>query len=235
MAKTRSCVFCEATPLSAEHIWPEWLGEFFKSRGAKQWRYSHGGRHRISGGWDLTVKRVCGPCNFGWMSQIEGRAKEPLTKLLTAATAREPLSIEEQEVLSTWAYKTALVLNFLFRSPSSQFEVLPPSLYKNFFKSKGPPCSARVWASTYGGPIKGVQARRNSVVIGELAPDGLSVLPSGIRAFCTTIVIDRCMMQVVDRIEGDAIDLFDEPHPQCDIPWPAFGLRHLSKYGQTTI
>jgi hypothetical protein len=56
----------------------------------------------------LTVKCVCEQCNNGWMSRLENRVRPHLEPLLTGQP--RVLDAEAQTTISTWAVKTAMVL-----------------------------------------------------------------------------------------------------------------------------
>jgi hypothetical protein len=58
-----------------------------------------------------TIRRVCGPCNNGWMADLEA-ATEPLVTGMLAGE-RPVLGAAEQDTLSRWMYKTALVVALL--------------------------------------------------------------------------------------------------------------------------
>lgn len=61
----------------------------------------------------ITTKKVhwfCEPCNTGWMSQIERRAKLALLPLIEGE--QRVLTVEEQHIIATWAYLKAVVIAF---------------------------------------------------------------------------------------------------------------------------
>jgi alkylhydroperoxidase family enzyme len=51
--------------------------------------------------------RVCGSCNHGWMSQLEGDAREDVSKLGRGLRTIEELDVASLGVLARWAAKTA--------------------------------------------------------------------------------------------------------------------------------
>jgi hypothetical protein len=64
--------------------------------------------------------RICRACNNGWMSQLEGRVKPILIRLLADPHELAHLTQEERGIVATWTAKTAAVLNraFSFGNPS---------------------------------------------------------------------------------------------------------------------
>jgi hypothetical protein len=91
MASARQCLFCDSHNLTREHIWPDWLVELFpKGNYSATQAHSEFGtltRHAK----DITHKArfVCGDCNRGWMSEIEGIASEFLKPVIAHSTHRD--------------------------------------------------------------------------------------------------------------------------------------------------
>ncbi len=122
----RECIGgCGATypsgEFTREHVLPSWIRNRVTARPNN--RLSHYGV--VSSGQEfkyahdmdnLVVRKVCAPCNHGWMSALEGRAK-PLLESLVDGSDSVPtnrplidLSEENAALLSRWAIKTALKL-----------------------------------------------------------------------------------------------------------------------------
>jgi hypothetical protein len=59
-----------------------------------------------------TVAIACASPNHGWMSELEEKAKPILTPMIIGQ--RVELNDEEQRIVSTWAVKTAIVLQHAF-------------------------------------------------------------------------------------------------------------------------
>ncbi|MFD9467199.1 hypothetical protein [Streptomyces sp. NPDC060027] len=64
-----SCVFCGGSPVTKEHVFPQWLNQYLPPgrQQTEQARYGAGAFDvtRQSMGLDFTVKKVCAPCNKG--------------------------------------------------------------------------------------------------------------------------------------------------------------------------
>jgi hypothetical protein len=123
----KACVFCGGKPLTKEHILGDWLKAHVP-------RLAEWTLHTVSSGSPMMIdgqavtleviergfsyrsgnpasrslKIVCGPCNSGWMSRIQDRAKPILVPLLRNAWARE-MSTEDRETLATWCALTTTV------------------------------------------------------------------------------------------------------------------------------
>jgi hypothetical protein len=97
--------------MTSEHAWGEWLKPYLRNRQNKHRHHRrivtavgpHKTSIRIRAGGPLTssARVVCGPCNSGWLSRIQKRAKPYLIPLIEG---RETLIGEKaQAAIATWA------------------------------------------------------------------------------------------------------------------------------------
>lgn len=108
MARQSQCLFCQKQAGSREHLWAAWIHQRIRRR--QPVRIDFGDRSvRMSNDPEIKVKTVCGTCNNGWMSNLE-QACIPLIGSLMQDLAA-PLDPAQQTLLSTWAVKTAMVLD----------------------------------------------------------------------------------------------------------------------------
>jgi hypothetical protein len=93
-----------------------------------------------------TVRDVCEPCNTGWMSDLESRAKP----LLSGPITDRPYSysIPDQFVIAVWATKTVLVA---LRAIPRQPEVISPAMYRWFAEHRAPLPNSVAWIGRYDG------------------------------------------------------------------------------------
>jgi hypothetical protein len=116
----RTCLFCEGTPVSLEHVWPEWTAAVWVDAPSYTHDYKSGDeliRSWPALGPDVTAKVVDKNCNDGWMSTLETRAKPLLVPMARGESVR--LDEAEQKILALWALKTVLMFKSLeLRSPS---------------------------------------------------------------------------------------------------------------------
>jgi hypothetical protein len=89
MAETsagRRCVFCGGRGLTNEHALPAWISrDVFNDAASVEHSVlaqGHSPRTFSSNSFDQTVKQVCGPCNHGWMSQLEVEARGVIEPML---------------------------------------------------------------------------------------------------------------------------------------------------------
>jgi hypothetical protein len=144
----RRCVFCEREQaLTLEHVLPLWLGTLFPAG-----RVSHQHkteeevlRTHISKELDAKVRRVCRQCNTGWMHELE-QATRPVLSPLILGRGRM-LVPTEQEILSVWAVKTALMCEFLHPSTRGASR----EHFQTIYRALKPPDTANVWLAAYDG------------------------------------------------------------------------------------
>lgn len=124
----RACVFCGATPVTKEHVWPQWLSredwaELLHRAGddLPQLRLGIGAmpdgttgvvnflkdRGRSASVARHVVKAACASCNNGWMAALEAEAKPVLLKYGEQRHAQ--LTEWERTVLCRWLLKSAAV------------------------------------------------------------------------------------------------------------------------------
>lgn len=135
----RSCIFCQGSPLTKEHVWPRWLAKQAgidaelnqvvpsdERRPIKRLRVVNGQtstwleeKGRSPKQSDHVVRAVCAGCNSGWMADLEGTCKPILTRQM--ADRNHVPSAFEREVLVRWLIKTTAV----YEMDDPQSVVLP--------------------------------------------------------------------------------------------------------------
>jgi hypothetical protein len=102
----RKCLFCSNTADSKEHLWADWILQSLKHRVPIRQKIGKFPGKEFRG--PLTVKCVCESCNSGWMSRLESKAKPIIGPLMHDLSYA--LDSSQQETVSVWAIKTAMVL-----------------------------------------------------------------------------------------------------------------------------
>jgi hypothetical protein len=144
-------MFCGRTPLTKEHVVGEWSSRFadFDHRSIVQLCDREGETRDIrewrARAYDRQARVVCASCNSGWMSDLETRVS-PL--LVPDRLDGRLLSHDEQELLATWAMKTALVLN---AAETPDRRVIPPKVARRFGRDRHIPTPTEVWITSYTG------------------------------------------------------------------------------------
>jgi hypothetical protein len=110
----RECIFCGSAASTKEHAWPNWLIQQFPAGSGAEIEGQRGAEPVLrwkSKGHSQQVRNVCAQCNNGWMSALEGEAKEIIEPLL--GVSRYDLSVSARRTLTRWAMKTAMVFESL--------------------------------------------------------------------------------------------------------------------------
>lgn len=156
----RVCVFCGGAPVTKEHVWPQWISGLLDRWGPfKITRMDD--PMRWAPALDIQVRRVCGSCNSGWMSDLETRAQPVLEPLILAKPDTRLLSPAEQRILASWAMKTTLMAA-LIESSTAAF---PAAEYERFLKKRLQPSkSTCIWLGARGGNTSAAQLRLKEIV-----------------------------------------------------------------------
>src|SRR5579863_10352130 len=111
----RTCVFCGASPVTKEHLWPRWARRFATDPTFDRYavRVDHAQRGSTTDAWGgppfaMRAGLACAPCNSGWMSTLEADVSAILDPRGLAARA---MTAAEQAALAVWATKTAIVFD----------------------------------------------------------------------------------------------------------------------------
>lgn len=153
------CVFCGADEVTDEHVWPDWISrflneampgvEFGKARFAVD--PSTLEQRQVGRKWggpqlDIKVKRVCEPCNSGWMSDTEKAAIPYLKPMILGEQV--PVDRRAREVLSAWAFLRVVMAEY---THPKQIAV-PESHRRWLYKERKPPRKGvYVWLAGYLG------------------------------------------------------------------------------------
>lgn len=141
----RSYVFCGGSPLTREHVFPQWLAsvlpeqERFRGQDLaevypNQTKAAEPVHREMKEKFtSTTVRRVCAPCNHGWMGDLERAARPTLTRLIQGELLR--IRAKEQACLAFWAAKTSLMFEFTNTVGISA----TPDQYKHVFDRREPP------------------------------------------------------------------------------------------------
>jgi len=124
------CIFCGSSDLSNEHVFAQWLLEYFNIKMADfvYTRYSVTGdikstrRHVLN---KFLNGHVCKKCNNEFLGEIENSAKNIIIGLNNGT---EEISEKYSHILSKWFFKTAIQLNYCANSE----HIVPKEHYSSF-------------------------------------------------------------------------------------------------------
>lgn len=227
-------MFCGGPgPRTEEHSIPSWVEDCLPGDGGT---FTH---ERSAGGtWttaelSFTVARVCEPCNTGWMSRLEDRAKPLLCDVIEGAHERRnprKWNQREQRIVATWMFKTAITCDISTGGGSR----IPAEHARFLFKKHHPPGRARIWTCAHAVEVLGdnEQARFGNVwpyhLTFHLADgstrDGYSVTVSiGYLAFQVVGYLGREHLNPQGRqaIPSAAFEIQIWPSAQPVAIWPA--------------
>lgn len=94
---------------------------------------------------DLKVRKVCGACNGGWMSEIEVAAMpilRPLIPNVAPAIFTEPSAV----TLATWVVKTALTASLVHPDDTNP---VSGKYFDELFRRRAPLVDSVVWIAAY--------------------------------------------------------------------------------------
>jgi hypothetical protein len=153
----KSCIFCEETrKMSGEHVWGDWTKDYVERTSNK---HTHANvfvpkpgapesavvRIRAGDPLDSKVHVVCQPCNNGWLSEIQNRAKDLLIPLFNGNPC--DLSPDDQAALATWMAMATMTGEFL--SADRKRIAIPQSDRTWLMDRKTAPPGWHVWAGHY--------------------------------------------------------------------------------------
>lgn len=214
------CIFCGGTPVTREHLWPDWLRREAAIAEAFDYRIEQeadGVETRdikfSRPPFSQVVRAVCAVCNGGWMSTIEANAK-PILQDLIHGRGRT-LDRDDKRKIATWAFLKACVFDELH----PQERVVPAEHRKRLLMYKQPPATGvAIWLGTY-----------EAEEVGHYAYQGLRVARTGLPApegptiYIVTITAGTLIVQVAGSLLADLgfddLDLPSELHVAKI--WPA--------------
>ena len=222
----RSCVFCGSTPLTNEHVFPQWLDKVLPEqepiRGHER-RVVHfdGGEtqppepfERVSANTltQTTVKRVCTNCNSGWMNDLEGEAREPLSGLIQDTA--EAIDERQARSVATWIAKTCLMAQLT----EGESAAVPPAYYDWMYQTREPPPLMRIWIYPHDADDWGARMEHQGLLYGT-EPMDISDPPN---IHSTTIGLGHLAFLVLGSAgPPEALDLTEQMVPRNGVRiWP---------------
>jgi hypothetical protein len=146
-ANTQPCVFCGADDAtSPEDVIPSWLSRIAPDDvtliHSPPFLWTHGQLGPISSDGKnalpihddhefLVLAAICEDCNGGWLSRLENAVSAVLKPMILGQT--QSLTAQQQEWVTFWALKTALLLDHTCRPG---FRLMPPQLFGLLFAER---------------------------------------------------------------------------------------------------
>lgn len=154
-----TCIFCGASNVTKQHVWPDWLKSVIPHEGSEHTHLitridlSMSGEIHISPEIHPTrgpigarkIRKICSKCNSGWMSRLESNSKPLLAQMILGE--RIVLNPSEQEILARWTMMTAIVAEFT----DVKTQAITPQDRISLMNSCAPASKWRVWIGRYSG------------------------------------------------------------------------------------
>jgi hypothetical protein len=231
----RTCIFCDSTNLTDEHVWPEWVWRLFhKTPQANRYNVERhftgrpSSRRRTST-IDLKERIACASCNNDWMSRLEKLAKAVLTPLILWNGIDRRLSLDDQAVLIPWAMTRALVCDFTTVKGAKRHYTQEQRV--QFAEDFTPPTGMYIWAGQYVG------TRRVHSTVTNIILRHKERLDVDYKGQITTLVVNRIVFQMLHVFTPDGAPPFEVnravppdfdramiqlwPSDEIELTWPA--------------
>jgi hypothetical protein len=202
----RQCLFCDNKAGSREHLWPAWIHERLQI--TTPIRIAIGKKPvQKSSNPEIKVKTVCGTCNNGWMSALEGQCVPLVGSLVQDIST--PLDDSQQSLLTAWALKTAMVTDSTNKTTRNLF--YEKSEREKLRANYTIPERTKVWI--------GRASRSSLAAIGTDVWIDLAPTPKVAKSSVTTIVVGHLAIQVFsihvlpDHLQSEAAITAVQPKP----------------------
>ena len=189
----KRCAFCptEATKLSGEHIWDDWLNDELPT---KRFRV----RQRKSTlepfrEYDACVLKeklpvVCEKCNNTWMSDVTNRVKQSFAGMIISG-AHVSLSRADTALLAAFAFMKSVVADHATPKPEPFFT---RAARESFRVSLAIPAGVQIWMAAFQGDYR-YSGKCTTAILTPNAPGPID----GIEFFTSTYVVGHLVLQTL--------------------------------------
>jgi hypothetical protein len=217
----RACVFCGDGPVTAEHLWPDWLRrrEDIRENRTHTEVLWHRTDEPVRRDYDdhpfkRKARVVCRDCNNTWMSDLEQRAERLLDGML--AGRGRALHQTGQRTLAAWALKSAIMFD---QGSPPEARVIPSEHYEALYRTGEPPIGVHVWVGAYDESQTAVV----DVVGAEVTAMGQEDPPER-NVYVRTFTIGSVAFQVFGTTNPVLYELdYTWPEPNVHRIWPYRG------------
>ncbi len=219
------CIFCGATPLTREHVLAQWMGKMPMADPPLplNLEVTHDVESNIHK-WTtknpaaLVARCVCGPCNNGWMSDIQTAPQAALTSMIEGRATL--LDSPTRRAVATWAALTAMTSRYA----ASPIEPVEEGWLRHMYAERVPPSGWYIWLSGYRGqtPFR-YDSRQIALSFKDAPPTEVTATPNGV---LLTVVVGYLVVKVLGIKEGYAADqpgllrIWPERTGAFSIEWP---------------
>jgi len=198
------CVFCGAKEVTDEHVWPDWVSRFLNEEvlpdaelGKQRFETDPAtmqqrpvGRKWGGPALDMKVKRVCGPCNRGWMGDVEQAAIPHLKPMIRGE--RVPVDRDARDALATWAFLRVLMAEYTHPKQVA----VPESHRRWLHRERRPPRQGvYIWLASYVGE-RWAGYYQHVPLATHKRPIGAGYRPGKMNAYGVTFGVYKLVFQV---------------------------------------
>ncbi len=207
----RTCAFCGGGPLTLEHAWPRWLQHELLAPGSvvsMRWGPAQSLTHVDRKGLEIKVTRACLACNTDWMSKMEAAVKPVLLPLVRGQVHQ--LGYPEQQLVATWAVKTAMMLQFTPIHHAGT--VIAENLYRELYADQTrPPATVVVWIGNEANqPPPGALLGLRGVSVEHVDLHGLVPVRRRYLGFEATMIARHLILKVIGHSGPKRADLLKQ-------------------------
>jgi hypothetical protein len=214
--------------MTGEHLWSAWAGELFGKKNFVNTRREEGGRVITWEGKELSAKAkvVCGECNHGWMSGLEGRMKVVAADMVVKCS---PASLDDKDIatIAAFGFLKAIVGDYMHENRPPFYNAEERYLFRRTLTI---PRGVQVWLASMDklhGVFKSMGAEAPLNTPGRIK---LNVFTYGLGYLVIQVVGIRWMKKSRDKystppllIQDLSQDVYSVPiWPNCKTPvlWP---------------
>lgn len=183
-----------------------------------------------------TVKAVCGPCNSGFMNDIEADARPYLSVMIRGNLAMS-LPVEAATAVATWAVKTGLMAQLTGSEPAALQQT-----YQDFYATGRPTPECMVWAAAVDDEDWALRTECRGMLYtldGQASttdPPNLLSVTIGLGALLLHAIVDPVLgpstWNLTQAFRGALIPLWPDPRPMT---WPPRVLHLLDGAGDEDV
>jgi len=193
-------VFCGTAEVTDEHVWPDWINRALlpelklhkvRTKTDPVSKQTEG----VGPSWggpdlDIKVKRVCGTCNSGWMSDLENEAKPYLTPLILGEAV--VLDRRAREIVAAWTFLRVVMAEY-----THPRQIAVPEFHRRWlYKERRPPRQGvYIWLAGYSGEDWAAFYRHVPLATHK-RPIGSGYRPGHMNAYGVTFAVYKLVFQV---------------------------------------
>lgn len=214
--------------MTGEHLWSAWASELFGEKTYVNTGREEGGRVITWEGRELNTKAnvVCGECNHGWMSDLEGRMKGVAADMVSKGS-RTSLNDKEIAIIAAFGFLKSVVGDYMHESRPPFYSAQERYLFRSTLTL---PRGVQIWLASMDGPHGVFKSMGAESPLNSPGRIKLNVFTYGLGYLLLQVVGARWMKRSKDKYSAPPL-LVQDPiqdafaisiWPDCKTPilWP---------------